>query len=114
MKWIRTWSVIHMCRLSLRRPLKPFPPLSLVTDMQSFHDLYANPRRKGRAWERPVSVELIDPTGRQPELQVDAGLRIHGDLGRSEFIPKHGFRLFFRRDYGVAARLHHPCFQTRR
>jgi hypothetical protein len=89
--------------------LKAIPTVSLVTDLQSFHDLYANPRRRGRAWERPVSVEIIDPSGRRPGIQVDAGLRIQGGLGRSENIPKHAFRLFFRREYGVA-KLQYPLF----
>lgn len=98
-------------RAELKEALKAIPSLSLVTDNISFHDLYANPRRKGIAWERPVSVELIDPTGEQAGFQIDAGLRIQGDLGRSEYIPKHPFRLFFRRQYG-AGRLDYPLFEN--
>lgn len=93
----------------LKAALTSLPALSLATDVRSFHDLYANPRRRGRAWERPVSVELIDPSSQQAGFQIDAGLRIQGELGRSEFIPKHGFRLFFRREYGVG-RLSYPLF----
>ncbi len=93
----------------IKEALQTIPTLSLVTDIQSFHDLYANPRRRGRAWERPVSVELIDPQQRQPGFQINAGLRMHGELGRAEYIPKHPLRLFFRREYG-AARLHYPLF----
>jgi hypothetical protein len=93
----------------LKEALQAIPTLSLVTDMPSFHDLYANPRHKGRAWERPVSIELIDPQHRQPGFQINAGLRMHGELGRAENIPKHPLRLFFRGEYG-AARLHYPLF----
>jgi hypothetical protein len=93
----------------LKAALTSLPALSLVTDMRSFHDLYANPTRRGRAWERPVSVELIEPGGERAGFQVNAGLRIQGELGRSEFIPKRSFRLFFRREYG-AGRLRYPLF----
>lgn len=93
----------------LKGALTAIPTLSLVTDMQSFHDLYANSRRRGRAWERPVSVEFFDPQGREPGFQIDAGVRIQGELGRAPYMPKHGFRLFFRSDYG-AAKLNYPFF----
>jgi hypothetical protein len=89
--------------------LKSIPTISIVTDRQSFYDLYANPKRRGRAWERPVSVELIDPQGEQPGFQINAGLRMQGELGRSAFMPKHAFRLFFRGDYGVS-KLEYPLF----
>ena len=93
----------------LEDAFQAIPSLSIVTDRQSFYDLYANPERRGRAWERPASVELIDPTDAQPGFHLDAGLRIQGGLGRSAFIPKHAFRLFFRDEYG-AAKLKYPLF----
>jgi len=86
----------------IKEALQSIPTLSVVTDIQSFHDLCANPRRRGQAWERPVSVELIDPQHHQPDFQINAGLRMHGELGRSEDIPKHPFRLVFRSEYGAA------------
>jgi hypothetical protein len=88
--------------------LQSIPGLFLTMDMQSFHNLYANPKRRGRAWERPVSVEFFDPRN-QGGFQVNAGLRIQGELGRSEFMPKHPFRLFFRNEYG-AGKLNYPLF----
>lgn len=95
----------------IKEALQSIPTLSIVTEMQSFHDLYANPSRRGRAWERPVSIELIDPHHHQPNFQINAGLRMHGELGRSEFIPKHPFRLVFRSEYG-AAKLKYPLFSN--
>jgi hypothetical protein len=89
--------------------LLSIPSISIVTDRQSFHNLYTSPRRRGKAWERPVSVELIDPEGDQAGFHIRAGLRIQGELGRSEFMPKHGLRLFFREEYG-AGRLEYPLF----
>jgi hypothetical protein len=96
-------------RQAIEEALTSIPTISIVTDRQSFHNLSANPRRKGRAWERPASVEFIDPQQQQPGFQIDAGLRIHGELGRSEYMPKHAFRLFFRNEYG-ATRLRYPLF----
>lgn len=96
-------------RSIIEESFQAIPTLSLVTDRQSFHDLYANPRRKGRAWERPISVEFMDAHNNQPGFQINAGLRMHGELGRSENIPKHPLRLFFRSEYG-AAKLHYPLF----
>ncbi len=93
----------------IKEALKSIPTISIVTNMQSFYDLYANSKRRGRAWERPVSVEFIDPQGRQPGFQINAGVRMQGDLGRSAFMPKHAFRLFFRGDYG-ASKLEYPLF----
>ena len=66
--------------------------------------------KDGRAWERPVSVEWINPDGCSG-FQVDAGIRIRGGTGRRTDNPKHGFRLFFRSAYGPA-RLEYPLFGT--
>jgi hypothetical protein len=93
----------------IEEALTSIPTISIVMNRQNFHDLYANPKRKGRAWERPASIEFIDPHQHQPGFQINAGLRIHGELGRSEYMPKHPLRLFFRSEYG-AARLNYPLF----
>jgi hypothetical protein len=94
---------------TIKQDLKSIPTLSLVTDLQNF-DIYTRPRERGIAWERPVSVELIDPTTDEKEFQINAGLRIHGARGREEYILKHSFRLFFRGEYG-AGRLNYPLFE---
>ena len=95
---------------ALESALQSIPTISIVTDVQSWHEIYSNPRQKGRVWERPVSVEYWEPAGQEGGFQVNAGLRIQGELGRLEIIPKHAFRLFFRDEYG-AARLEYPLFQ---
>jgi hypothetical protein len=92
----------------LKEGLVSIPSLSLVTNIRNF-DIYANPRKRGLDWERPVSVELILPDDRQPGLQIDAGLRIHGGESRWEYIPKHSFRLLFKAKYG-ASKLEYPLF----
>jgi len=94
---------------ALEQALQSIPTLSIVTDLQSWHEIYINPRQKGRVWERPASVEYWDNSGQESGVQVNAGLRIQGELGRLEIIPKHAFRLFFRDEYG-ATKLEYPLF----
>ena len=93
----------------LRDALQAIPTLSIMTDVQHFTDLYANTRKKGAAWERLASIEFFDPTGARPDFQINAGLRMQGSWGRKEYIPKHSFRLFFKRQYGPA-KLEYPLF----
>lgn len=90
------------------------PSLSLVTDLGNLFSaqrgIYVNPGNDGLGWERPVSVELIDPVhGSGSEFQIDAGLRIRGAYSRSTGNPKHSFRLFFRSQYGQG-KLRFPLF----
>jgi hypothetical protein len=89
--------------------LESIPSLSLVMDVASFEDLYSHPRDRGATWERPVSVELIYPGARGEGFQIDAGIRMHGGVGRLEFIPKHSFRLLFKSKYGPGE-LEYPLF----
>ena len=88
--------------------LRTLPTLSLVMPVASL-DLYAHPRDRGPETERSVSAELIYPDGEQTGFQINAGLRIQGGAGRWEFMPKHSFRLFFKRQYG-APKLDYPLF----
>jgi len=72
---------------------------------------YHNPSKKGREWERPVSVEYIDPKDNSG-FQIDAGIRVHGaNYIRPRYKPdsKFSFRLYFRGDYGPA-KLNYPLF----
>ena len=92
--------------------LLAIPSVSLVTEHAHLFDpqtgIYANARATGRAWERPVSVELIHPDGTDG-FQIDAGLRIRGGYSRQGSNPKHAFRLFFRSVYGSPL-LRYPLF----
>ena len=67
-----------------------------------------NAGNRGNSWERPATVELINPDG-TPGFEVNAGLRIRGGYSRNDFNPKHAFRFFFRGDYGDA-KLEYPLF----
>jgi hypothetical protein len=99
---------------ALLAALKAIPTISLTTDLANLFDpsigIYANAYQQGEAWERPASVELINPDGSKG-FQVNAGLRIRGGYSRSGDNPKHAFRLFFRGEYG-ASNLDFPLFGT--
>ena len=97
----------------LDEALLSIPTLSIVTDIDNLFDndtgIYMNPESDGADWERPSSVELIYPDGRDG-FQADAGLRIQGGASRLPGLsPKHSFRLLFKRDYG-SAKLEYPLF----
>lgn len=93
--------------------LRTLPALTISADrVDLFNEvsgIYANPTQSGDEWERPVSVELINPDG-STAFQIDAGLRIHGNSTRQpDVTPKHSMRLYFRSDYG-ADELDYPLF----
>ena len=92
--------------------LTAIPTISLVTDMNNLFDsrtgIYVNAHKHGREWERPTSVELLNPGG-SGGFQINAGLRIRGGWSRHPNYPKHAFRLFFRGEYG-AGKLRYPMF----
>lgn len=87
--------------------LTALPSLSLVTDQPNLWDaddgIYVNSNEKGRAWERPTSLELIPPSGGTGGFTVNAGVRIHGQASRRPHrTPKKSFRIYFRGvEYGV-------------
>lgn len=82
--------------------LQQIPSMSIVTDQANLTDaaigLYVNAAADG--WERPVSIELINPDG-TPGFQEDCGLRIRGGQSRSGNFPKHSFHVNFRSEYGA-------------
>ncbi len=92
--------------------LLALPSISLVTDLENLFDpvkgIYVNAGQDGTLWERPVSVELLNPDG-SDGFQINAGLRIRGGASRSGDNPKHAFRLFFRAKYGES-KLNYPLF----
>ena len=99
----------------VRAALEDLPSLSLVTDNKHWFDettgIFVNAREaKGNTsyWERPTSFELINPDGSEG-FQIDAGIRIRGNASRTGDNVKHGFRLFFRGEYGDP-KLRYPLF----
>lgn len=114
----------HTYLFGLPPAQRTLPALSLVTARSNLFGptgiMEISPRnttRQGPAWERPVSVEWIEPED-NGGFQVDAGLRLHGgDYIRARYnyltniLPesKYSFRLYFRGEYG-AGRLEQPIF----
>jgi len=100
-------------RQAVAEGLRSIATLSLIVDpadlLSPETGIYSHPLERGTAWQRPVSVELIDAEGR-PRFQCTSGLRIHGSTSRHpEESPKHSFRLSFKPPFG-SGRLHFPVF----
>ncbi len=105
---------------TVKAALIALPTLSITTDLPNLFNIdgsqgiYSNPYNRGFSWERPASVEWINPPdGENPngtsEFQIDAGLRVRGGFSRSTDNPKHALRLVFRSDYGKS-KLEYPLF----
>ncbi len=96
--------------------LTQVPTMSLVMDIDDLlgtrNGIYTHADSHGRAWERPASLELINPDGSEG-FQVEAGVRIRGGFSRTGSNPKHAFRLFFRDEYGDS-KLEFPLVRGRR
>jgi hypothetical protein len=93
--------------------LLDIPSISLVTDLEHLfgyeYGIYVNAFGRGIEWERPASIELINPDG-SIGFQINCGIRIRGGASRNSGYPKHAFRLFFRSEYGPAS-LRYPLFE---
>ncbi|MBN1925139.1 MAG: lamin tail domain-containing protein [Prolixibacteraceae bacterium] len=94
--------------------LLEIPSISLSTDYESLFDpstgIYVNAMdAHGEEWERPASIELINPDGSKG-FQIDAGIRIRGGWSRHGYFRKHAFRFFFRNEYGEG-KLDFPLFE---
>jgi hypothetical protein len=98
---------------AVKDALTSIPSISISTDLANLFNsttgIYVNATNRGMPWERPASVELIDPDGSETGFMANAGLRIRGGYSRNDFNPKHGFRLYFRGEYG-AGHLEYPLF----
>lgn len=91
--------------------LKSVRSLSIVTAPDNLFDstigILENTGGRGIEWERPVSIEFIDPDFPGNSFQTDAGLRMHGNGSRGS--AKNSLRLLFRAEYG-AKKLEYPVF----
>lgn len=97
---------------SIQDDLRSIPSLSLVMetdDLFGSKGIYSNPTAHGAAWEKPVSIEWIDPDHRDG-FQVNAGIRVQGGaFRRFDLSLKKSFRLVFRSQYGPSE-LKFPLF----
>ncbi len=96
----------------MRSALLSLPTLSITMnteDLFGSDGIYANPSSRGRDWERPASVELIDPNG-PSGFQINCGIQVQGDWFRPlDRATKKSFRLVFKGLYGPT-RLRYPLF----
>ena len=92
--------------------LLAIPTMSVVTDLEHLFDpssgIYVNAKGRGEEWERPVSLELLQPDGTEG-FQIDCGVRIRGGWSRWGSCPKHALRFYFDSAYGPS-RLEYPLF----
>ena len=103
---------------SVKSALTAVSTVCITTDLNNLFNastgIYSNPGQRGFAWEKPASIEWINPpTALFPngtsEFQINAGIRIRGGYSRSTDNPKHSWHLFFRQDYG-SGKLKYPLF----
>jgi hypothetical protein len=99
---------------SLESDLGSIPSLSIVMDLDDWfgtQGIYSNPTMDGDAWERPASIEFLDPAN-QEELQENAGVCIQGGaFRRFDLTLKKSLRVIFSEKYGTSS-LHYPLFGT--
>lgn len=98
---------------NIPKALTSLPSLCLTLPNEEMWDpadgLHANALKRGRTWEREISMEVINPaTGEH--FHTGCGLRIHGGRGRVAEMLKKSFRLYFRGDYG-ATKFTYPLFE---
>lgn len=88
---------------SIQNDLQAVPTLSIVTDLDHLFGssgIYSHPQSSGPNWERPVSLELINPDG-SPGFQENCGLRIQGGwFRRLSETKKKSLRVLFKKQYG--------------
>ena len=97
----------------IKEDLKAIRTMSIVTDVDHLfgaqNGIWMHPSGKGIEWERPVSLELINPEG-TPGFQINCGIRIQGNTSRQSYIRKHSLRLRFKTIYGPS-KLVYPLFE---
>lgn len=95
--------VVNGNRAAVRNALEAIPTISITTDLDNLfgatNGIYVNASERGSEWERPASIELIDPSGAEPGFDINGGIRMRGGFSRSDANPKHSLRLFFGNDY---------------
>ena len=99
---------------TIKDDLKTIPSVSVVLGNDDFFGaqkgIYANTQAHGTEWEKPASIEWIDPV-KGDDFQVNVGLRVHGSqYGRTAGVAKHSLRILFKNEYGPA-RLEYPLFE---
>ncbi|MAN28150.1 MULTISPECIES: CotH kinase family protein [Mesonia] len=71
---------------------------------------WSNYWRRGRDWEYPTSIEMFEPTSLNVVMNVNGGLRIHGNNSRARAIKN--LRLYARSEYGGENTFEHDLFNV--
>ena len=92
---------------TVRDGLFALPVLCITVDNAGLwgaaNGIYPNSGGRGSIYERAAGIEYFLPGQPGSGFNTRGGLRIHGNISRDKgFTPKHGFKLFFRGDYGQA------------
>ena len=104
---------VDEAKAKIQDALLSIPTLSIVINVDDMFGaqgtLHESRSRSGPAWERPTSVELINPDGTEG-FQIDSGIRIQGGAFRGfGLTKKKSFRLLFKTTYGPG-KLNYPLF----
>lgn len=106
------WQDLNGQNFTMIDALKSIPTMSLVMDPADMWDpktgIHINARKKGRASERPASLEYFTTDGKRA-FRIGCGVRVTGGWGRYPEMLKKSFRLYFRGEYG-ASELKYPLF----
>ncbi|HEX5175528.1 MAG TPA: chitobiase/beta-hexosaminidase C-terminal domain-containing protein, partial [Chthoniobacteraceae bacterium] len=97
-------AVVNGNEAATQAALRAIPTISIVTDLPNLVDpqkgIYVNPAGRGRAFERPASIELLNNDGSGAgQFQQDCGIRIRGGFSRDRSNPKHAWHFYFRPEY---------------
>ncbi len=87
------------------------PVISLVADPEALYDeetgIIANPKEKGREWERPAHFEYFLPEGTR-EISMNVGIRINGAYSRR--FEMKSFRIYARSEYDTQKNIKYDFF----
>ncbi|MDZ7371904.1 MAG: CotH kinase family protein, partial [candidate division KSB1 bacterium] len=101
-------------RNKMEAALLDIPSMSMVMDLEDLFNpatgIFVNAIQRGEEWERPCSLELLNPDG-SDGFHINCGVRIRGGYSRVGTNRKHAFRYFFRKEYGEGT-LNHPLFEN--
>jgi hypothetical protein len=108
-------TVVNGNDAAVQAALRAIPSISIVTDMDNLvhpqKGIYVNPSGRGKAFERPASIELLNDDGSGAgQFQTDCGIRIRGGFSRDPNNPKHAWHFYFRGEYD--GDLRYPMFGT--
>lgn len=93
--------VVSAYQDEITEAMTSIPTMSIVMDQDDLfgqtNGIYSNPFGEGFEWERPCSLEMIFPDGREG-FQISCGIRVFGRGSRHN--NKLSFRLLFKSMYG--------------